>query len=118
MKRNSISMVLLVSTALFGVRTRLRGQAPVGGHRSRYTDQPSRSRLLRRTVFEHGVRYRSGRQQAPRRDPPRRPAPASLSPLYRGQLLVHGMGFSPDRHTLAVVAIGSNAVELHRYRDQ
>ena len=23
--------------------------------------------------------------------------PANLSPLYKGQLLVHGMGFSPDR---------------------
>ena len=38
------------------------------------------------------------------------PAPANLSPLYRGQLLVHGMGFSPDRRTLAVVSIGSNSV--------
>jgi len=38
------------------------------------------------------------------------PEPANLSPLYKGQLLVHGMGFSPDHHTLAVVAIGSNAV--------
>ena len=38
------------------------------------------------------------------------PEPGNLSPLYRGQLLVHGMGFSPDHRTLAVVAIGSNAV--------
>jgi YVTN family beta-propeller protein len=38
------------------------------------------------------------------------PLPANLSPLYKGQLLVHGMGFSPDHRTLAVVAIGSNAV--------
>src|SRR3974390_2357937 len=38
------------------------------------------------------------------------PAPANLSPLYRGQLLVHGLGFSPDRRTLAVVSIGSNSV--------
>ena len=38
------------------------------------------------------------------------PAPGNFSPLYRGQLLVHGMGFSPDRHTLAVVSIGSNSV--------
>jgi DNA-binding beta-propeller fold protein YncE len=37
------------------------------------------------------------------------PLPASFSPLYRGQLLVHGLGFSPDHRTLAVVAIGSNA---------
>ena len=25
------------------------------------------------------------------------PLPANLSPLYKGQLLVHGMGFSPDQ---------------------
>ena len=36
--------------------------------------------------------------------------PANLSPLYKGQLLVHGMGFSPDRKTLAVISIGSNSV--------
>ena len=38
------------------------------------------------------------------------PSPANLSPLYRGQLLVHGLGFSPDGRTLAVVSIGSNSV--------
>src|SRR5207244_4395074 len=38
------------------------------------------------------------------------PQPANLSPLYRGQLLVHGMGFSPDSRTLAVVSVGSNSV--------
>jgi YVTN family beta-propeller protein len=38
------------------------------------------------------------------------PQPANFSPLYRGQLLVHGLGFSPDHHTLAVVSIGSNSV--------
>ena len=36
--------------------------------------------------------------------------PQNFSPLYRGQVLVHGMGFSPDRRTLAVVSIGSNSV--------
>jgi YVTN family beta-propeller protein len=40
------------------------------------------------------------------------PLPANLSPLYKGQLLVHGMGFSPDHRTIAVVAIGSNAVNF------
>jgi len=38
------------------------------------------------------------------------PNPGNLSPLYRGQLLVHGMGFSPMERTLAVVSIGSNSV--------
>ena len=36
--------------------------------------------------------------------------PANLSPLYYGQLLVHGMGFSFDHKTLDVVSIGSNSV--------
>lgn len=36
--------------------------------------------------------------------------PGNLSPLYTGQLLVHGMGYSPDHRTLDVVSIGSNSV--------
>jgi len=38
------------------------------------------------------------------------PVPANFSPLYSGQLLVHGMGFPPDHRTIVVVAIGSNAI--------
>ena len=38
--------------------------------------------------------------------------PAALSPLYRGELLVHGLGFSPDHKTIDVVSIGSNSVTL------
>jgi len=38
------------------------------------------------------------------------PVPTNFSPLYKGQLLVHGMGFSPDHRTTAVVSIGSNSV--------
>jgi YVTN family beta-propeller protein len=38
------------------------------------------------------------------------PAPGNFSPLYRGQLLVHGLGFSPDHRTMVVVSIGSNSV--------
>jgi YVTN family beta-propeller protein len=38
------------------------------------------------------------------------PLPGSFSPLYKGQLLVHGMGFAPDGRTIAVVSIGSNSV--------
>ena len=40
------------------------------------------------------------------------PQPGNLSPLYTGQLLVHGLGFSPDHKTLAVVAIGTNSVSF------
>ena len=38
------------------------------------------------------------------------PTPGNLSPLYHGQLLVHGMGFSPDHRTLVAISIGSNSV--------
>src|ERR1700744_2744308 len=38
------------------------------------------------------------------------PLPGNFSPLYKGQVLVHGMGFSSDHKTLAVVSIGSNSV--------
>src|SRR6201986_4052444 len=38
------------------------------------------------------------------------PQPTNFSPLYRGQVLVHGMGYSPDHRTIAVVSIGSNSV--------
>ena len=40
------------------------------------------------------------------------PQPMNMSPLYKGQVLVHGMGFSPDGRTLAIVSIGSNAVSF------
>jgi YVTN family beta-propeller protein len=38
------------------------------------------------------------------------PQPGNFSPLYKGQVLVHGMGFSPDHKTIAIVSIGSNSV--------
>src|SRR3982750_1064806 len=41
------------------------------------------------------------------------PVPGTLSPLYRRQLLVHGLGYSPNSKTLAVVSVGSNSVTLN-----
>ncbi len=38
------------------------------------------------------------------------PQPMNFSPLYKGQVLVHGLGASWDHKTLAVVSIGSNSV--------
>jgi YVTN family beta-propeller protein len=38
------------------------------------------------------------------------PSPGNFSPLYRGQVLVHGLGFSPDHRAIVVVSIGSNSV--------
>jgi YVTN family beta-propeller protein len=40
------------------------------------------------------------------------PVPGALSALYKGQLLVHGLGYSPDSKTLAVVSIASNSITL------
>ena len=40
------------------------------------------------------------------------PVPGALSAVYIGQLLVHGLGYSPDSKTLAVVSVGSNSVTL------
>lgn len=36
--------------------------------------------------------------------------PDVLSPLYKGELNVHGLGFSPDHKTVVVVSNGSNSV--------
>jgi YVTN family beta-propeller protein len=38
--------------------------------------------------------------------------PSVLSALYKGQTLVHGLRYSPQKKMLAVVAIGSNSVSL------
>lgn len=38
------------------------------------------------------------------------PIPNVLTPLYKGQTLVHGLRYSPERKLLAVVSIGSNAI--------
>jgi YVTN family beta-propeller protein len=40
------------------------------------------------------------------------PVPGSLSPIYTVQLLVHGLGYSPDSKTVAVVSVASNSVTL------
>lgn len=39
-----------------------------------------------------------------------KPYPNVLSPLYKGQALVHGLRYSKEKKLLAVVAIGSNSV--------
>ncbi|WP_259067925.1 YncE family protein [Mucilaginibacter sp. X4EP1] len=41
-----------------------------------------------------------------------KPYPNVLSPLYRGQALVHGLRYSPQAKMLAAVGIGSNSVTL------
>ena len=39
-----------------------------------------------------------------------KPQPEILSPLYKGQALVHGLGYSAKKKLLAAVSIGSNSV--------
>ncbi len=41
-----------------------------------------------------------------------KPYPNVLSPLYRGQALVHGLRYSADKKLLAAIAIGSNSLTL------
>jgi YVTN family beta-propeller protein len=38
------------------------------------------------------------------------PRPDILSPLYKGEINVHGLGFSPDHKTLIAISTGSNSV--------
>ena len=110
MKCTSILTIMLAATTFINVRDSRAGQAPSSAsdpevpvsHRDRVyaaeqfsntvsVTDPADNKLL-------GV-IRLGD-----------PQPGNFSPLYRGQLLVHGMGFSPDHRTLAVVSIGSNSV--------
>src|ERR1700730_11246146 len=112
MKRNSILTVLLVTTALFGAQSAWPGQAPAPptdpdipiSHRDRVYSAEQFSNTV--SVTDPVDNKLLGAIHLGD------PLPASFSPLYKGQLLVHGLGFSPDHRTIAVVAIGSNAVNF------
>jgi YVTN family beta-propeller protein len=112
MGRTQIAAILLLTTALTVARSAVAGQVPFA------TSDPD-------IPISHQDRVYSAEQYSNTvsvTDPVDNklvgtirlgdPLPANLSPLYKGQLLVHGMGFSPDRRTIAVVAIGSNAVNF------
>jgi YVTN family beta-propeller protein len=112
MKSNSILIALLVTTGLVGVRYGWAGQAPAAAtdpdipisHRDRVYSAEQFSNTV--SVTDPVDNKLVGAIHLGN------PLPASLSPLYTGQLLVHGLGFSPDHRTIAVVAIGSNAVNF------
>src|SRR5690242_5151036 len=112
MRRNVMVAVLLVATGLVGVRYAFAGQAPAAAsdpdipisHQDRVYSAEQYSNTVSVTDPVDNKLLGSIRLGDP--------LPASLSPLYKGQLLVHGMGFSPDHRTIAVVAIGSNAVNF------
>src|ERR1700737_268453 len=112
MKRSSILAVLLAATTLAGGQYASAGQVP-GAASDPDIAISHRDRVYSAEQFSNTVSVT---------DPVDNkllgvirlgdPLPASFSPLYKGQLLTHGMGFSPDHHTIAVVAIGSNAVNF------
>src|SRR6202011_926983 len=110
MTRNSLAAVLLSGTVLASGASAWAGQAPAAASAP---DIPvsHQDRVYAAEQFSNTVSVT---------DPADntllgvirlgQPQPANFSPLYYGQVLVHGMGFSPDHRTIVVVAIGSNAV--------
>jgi YVTN family beta-propeller protein len=112
MGRSLILVVLLLATALIDARYAVAGQAPSAAsdpdipisHQDRVYSAEQYSNTVSVTDPVDNKLLGTIRLGDP--------LPANLSPLYRGQLLVHGMGFSPDHRTIAVVAIGSNAVNF------
>src|SRR5229473_4144284 len=110
MKRISILTALLAATALVASQSGWAGQAP-GSASDPDVPISHRDRVYAAEQFSNTV---SVTDPADNRllgvirlgDP----QPGNLSPLYKGQVLVHGMGFSLDHKTLAVVSIGSNSV--------
>src|SRR6202165_3914447 len=112
MRRSVIMAVLLVATGLVGVRHAVAGQAPAAAsdpdipisHQDRVYSAEQYSNTVSVTDPLDNKLLGTIRLGDP--------WPADLSPLYKGQLLVHGMGFSPDHRTIAVVEIGSNAVNF------
>src|SRR5713101_1314593 len=112
MRRSLIPAVLLLAAELVGVRYGFAGQAPAAAsdpdipisHQDRVYSAEQYSNTVSVTDPVDNKLLGTIRLGDP--------LPANLSPLYKGQLLVHGMGFSPDHRTIAVVAIGSNAVNF------
>jgi YVTN family beta-propeller protein len=112
MQRCLILIGLLLASALVGARHAVAGQAPAAAsdpdipisHQDRVYSAEQYSNTVSVTDPVDNKLLGTIRLGDP--------LPGSLSPLYKGQLLVHGMGFSPDHRTIAVVAIGSNAVNF------
>jgi YVTN family beta-propeller protein len=108
MKRTSLALAFLACTAISGVAKA--GQAP-GSISDQDIPVSHRDRVYSAEQFSNTVSVT---------DPVDNrlvgvirlgdPQPGNFSPLYKGQVLVHGMGFSPDHKTIAVVSIGSNSV--------
>jgi YVTN family beta-propeller protein len=110
MKRTFFTPALLAGTALVGISPALAGQVPYGSEAPNFP-MSSHDRIYTGDQFSNTVSVV---------DPETNktlgvirlgdPSPMNFSPLYKGQVLVHGMGFSPDHRTIGVVSIGSNSV--------
>ena len=110
MKRSLLTLGFLASACLFGSAAASAGQAP-GAASDPDIPISHRDRVYSAEQFSNTVSVT---------DPVDNqlvgvirlgdPQPGNFSPLYKGQVLVHGMGFSPDHKTIAVVSIGSNSV--------
>src|SRR3979411_169122 len=109
MKRHLLTLSLFASLCLAGQTAAWAGQAP-GGASDPDIPVRRRDRVYSAEQFSNTVSVT---------DPVDNrlvgvirlgdPQPGNFSPLYKGQVLGHGMGFSPDHKTIAVVSIGSNA---------
>src|SRR5246500_3124552 len=110
MRRTSIVAVLFASTALISGRDACAGQAPFGVTAPEipvsHMDRVYSAEQYSNTVSVTDPADNSLLGSIHLGDP----TPSSLSPLYKGQLLVHGLGFSPDHRPVDVVSIGSNSV--------
>jgi YVTN family beta-propeller protein len=110
MKQTVLAIAFLAGTTIAGAAPALAGQAP-GAASDQDIPVSHRDRVYSAEQFSNTVSVT---------DPVDNrlvgviglgdPQPTNFSPLYKGQVLVHGMGFSPDHKTIAVVSIGSNSV--------
>ncbi len=110
MKRSVLALAFLAGTSMAGLAPAFAGQAP-GAATDADIPISHRDRVYTAEQFSNTVSVT---------DPVDNrlvgvirlgdPQPANFSPLYKGQVLVHGMGYSPDHKTIAVVSIGSNSV--------
>jgi len=110
MKPKILAAALLAGTALAGVSSAFAGQAPYGASAPNIPVS-SHDRVYTGDQFSNTVSVVDPSDNKTLGVIPLgAPSPANFSPLYKGQVLVHGMGFSPDHRTIAVVSIGSNSV--------
>lgn len=110
MKYSVFALAMLAGTALAGIPSAFAGQAPYSAAASNIPVS-SHDRVYTSDQFSNTVSVVDpATNKLVGVIPLGSPSPNNFSPLYKGQVLVHGMGFSPDHRTIGVVSIGSNSV--------